>query len=289
MYKCKHCGKEFDDKRKLAGHSTHCKLNPKYEHNMECLANARTHIKQHNHSVVEEVLHCKYCGKECYGKKSLKVHERLCSQNPNKEKSNLKGFVEYGHTAWNKGLSKESDERVMKQSKTLTEHYHNGDVIVWSKGLTKESDERVRNMSEKISEGMDKKINETGWTPMYKSKRVILYNGVYLHGTWEVIFAEYLDEHNIRWERISRGFKYFFGGTHHFYYPDFYLPDVDLYIGIKGFPEEKDYAKWDTLINVHKKKLNVYLYKDLLEIGLKPNGYSKFDIPERFKFKHSLF
>jgi hypothetical protein len=66
---------------------------------------------------------------------------------------------------WNTGLTKETDERVKKQSekivghkvleetkekilKTKKERYPNG--ISWNKGLTKETDERVKKQSEKI-------------------------------------------------------------------------------------------------------------------------------------------
>lgn len=62
---------------------------------------------------------CKFCGKECKNKNSLAQHECRCKENPNRIES---PFVKYNkerdHT-WNKGLTKETDERVNKGANTL--------------------------------------------------------------------------------------------------------------------------------------------------------------------------
>ena len=59
-YYCKYCGKEFNDKRKLAGHVTYCPQNPKLKEHLENLNEARKNIKRHecNGNYV-----CQYCGK----------------------------------------------------------------------------------------------------------------------------------------------------------------------------------------------------------------------------------
>lgn len=58
--------------------------------------------------------------------------------------------------AWNKGLTKETDERVAKYAKTVGEVqrdlYALGLKKVWNKGLTKEEDPRMRIISEKVKE-----------------------------------------------------------------------------------------------------------------------------------------
>lgn len=41
------------------------------------------------------------------------------------------------HTAWNKGLTKDTDERMKKASDN-----HKG-LVAWNKGLTKETDSRI--------------------------------------------------------------------------------------------------------------------------------------------------
>jgi len=57
-------------------------------------------------------------------------------------------------TAWNKGLTKETDGRVvkyaMKMSETKRQLFQNGKVV-WNKGLTKEVDERVARNARSMS------------------------------------------------------------------------------------------------------------------------------------------
>lgn len=95
---------------------------------------------------MEENYICKYCGKVCKNANSLRNHERLCKENPEKQESS---WIKFNHErgAWNKGLTKETDERVNKQSKTLTEEYKFGRLVNAIKG-TKHSDEHKKKISE---------------------------------------------------------------------------------------------------------------------------------------------
>lgn len=64
-------------------------------------------------------------GKECKNANSLRNHERMCKQNPERQVSPfVKLNTERG--AWNKGLTKETDERVAKFANTLHEHIQAG-------------------------------------------------------------------------------------------------------------------------------------------------------------------
>ncbi len=59
------------------------------------------------------------------------------------------GGFKKGGIPWNKGLTKETDNRVLKytknRSKTMKELYLEGKISPWNKGLTKETDERLYN------------------------------------------------------------------------------------------------------------------------------------------------
>lgn len=57
---------------------------------------------------------CQFCGKECKNRNSLCNHERMCKENPDRQTINheIQGFNNFGRTAWNKGLTKFTDERV---------------------------------------------------------------------------------------------------------------------------------------------------------------------------------
>jgi len=62
-------------------------------------------------------MNCKFCGKDCKNVNSLRNHERLCKENPNRQESNLKHRKSI--TPWNKGLTKD-DPRVAKHAENVS-------------------------------------------------------------------------------------------------------------------------------------------------------------------------
>lgn len=122
MYKCKYCGKEFPTSQKCNGHSGNCKANPNYKrHSRTTNYNSPSLIKRDD-------LFCKYCGKQCKNINSLNNHERRCKENPNYNYSGHKsGFLiayERGwDPAWNRGLTKETDDRVRKNGESISKYY----------------------------------------------------------------------------------------------------------------------------------------------------------------------
>ena len=81
MYKCKYCGKEFENQRALAGHTAWCELNPNHRSKEDC-AKARSY--KGKNSKPDQIHYCQYCGKECKNNNSLAQHEIRCKQNPNR-------------------------------------------------------------------------------------------------------------------------------------------------------------------------------------------------------------
>ena len=91
---------------------------------------------------------CKFCGKACKNANSLRNHERLCPSNPDRK------YVSHtlGKTAWNKGLTKETDLRVkkngesvsiaMKKSELVKEHLSN----MWTDELRQKQSERKKKL-----------------------------------------------------------------------------------------------------------------------------------------------
>ena len=71
-----------------------------------------------------------------------------------------------------------------------------------------------------------------------------------MFGLWVVEVAKYLDSFSIKWERPSVGFEYEWNGDTHIYYPDFYLPDLDMYIEVKGLERDRDHYKWKVVPNL---------------------------------------
>lgn len=277
---CKFCGKEFDSPSKLGGHVIHCKLNPNFEKNkITCTNNLRK--KTNNKTNEEDIYICKYCGKQCKNKNSLVHHEKLCKENPDRIIYRRDNFNNFGRIAWNKGLTKETDERLKKQSETAKQKYKDGENKVWCDGLTKESDERIKKASIKIQNTIDKKIKDNNWHNSHNL--VYLYKDFKFDSYWEVLFVQFLDKYNILWVRNNKdSFEYTYQNSSHKYYPDFYLPDYDLYIEVKGYFSDKDINKWEQFT----KNIDIYDSKDLYDLQIIESFDKRNLIPDKFRQKH---
>ena len=158
---------------------------------------------------------CKYCGKECKNPNSLRNHERCCKQNPNR-------FIPQGmlgKTSWSKGLKKEQDIRLKlqgeKQSKTKKGKPNHPQ--------TEETKLKLRQHA--LKQGL-------GGFNMHRIKYEV--NGVQVDSSYEKVVAESLTENNINWERAKR-FKYKdLTNKVHYYTPDFYLPEYNVYLDPKN-------------------------------------------------------
>lgn len=160
----------------------------------------------------------------------------------------------------------------------------NRTLPVWNKGLTKETDERVKRNSENVSKAkkgkpgrkqseaekikksntIKKKVKEGTWHYSFSKVRTYEYKGVKLHGKWELQYAQWLDKNNVKWRRPKEKFVYIFEEKERFYTPDFYLIDSNEYIEIKGYETEKDRVKW----NQFPLKLRTIKGKELFELNI---------------------
>ena len=61
------------------------------------------------------MLYCQYCSREGKSGRSIKNHERFCDRNPNRKDHAFKKYNE-SEPRWNAGLTKETDDRVLKNS-----------------------------------------------------------------------------------------------------------------------------------------------------------------------------
>jgi hypothetical protein len=88
-----------------------------------------------------------------------------------------------------------------------------------------------------------------------------------LHGSWELKYAQWLDSNNIKWERNKSSFPYIFQDKTRKYTPDFYLPETDEYVEIKGYKTAKDEAKWSQF--PEHRKLKIIMKNDFHDLGIK--------------------
>lgn len=188
------------------------------------------------------ILKCKYCGKECKNKNSLAQHEIRCKLNPNKiDLSYIKIGHSFGHRGGNQFTkAKEECKEVIISEETRKKlgNYWRGK-------------QHTEIEKQKISEGIRKAIinNPESYSSTNVNGRVkhYLVNGIKLDGLWELEVAKYLEKNNIKWERPKNGFKYIWNNSEHIYFPDFYLPEYNYYIEVKGYQRDRDLYKWKSV------------------------------------------
>lgn len=160
-------------------------------------------------------------------------------------------------------MTKDTDVRVSKYANTKRVRHALGMYkdISGNNNVSKRPYVRV-----KISSTCLNKSKCGTWHISLDKNKRISYNGVELHCSWELYYAMYLDKNNIRWVRCTDRFLYEYKGVNHYYTPDFYLPQTNEYIEIKGYATGKDYAKWECFPK--DKKLVVLRGNDLVELGI---------------------
>lgn len=261
-YICKYCGKEFDSPYKLGGHIIHCNSNPNKAKSNFIVYNEKLKNGEIINKFQNELLYCQYCGKECKNSNSLKNHEIRCKCNPNRI------IITSYFNEYNEKLK--SGEIIKKYSN----HYDKANKLGLPKPkISQETSVKLSNVNKN-----KKRTNETKMKISNAMKQIVKdkpdvycgqhingrvkkyeYNGIHLDGTWEVIVAQYLDKNNIKWQRPHNSFEYIWENDVHSYYPDFYLPDYEYYIEVKGYETERDLIKYTTinkLIVLKKKEIN---------------------------------
>lgn len=129
------------------------------------------------------------------------------------------------------------------------------------------SKENLEKFSKQMSQTM-KRLYAEGWQgptwcKKYKYQSPIA-GEVILDGTWELKYARYLDSIGKNWIRNTLRFNYFDENSKtRTYCPDFYLPDLDLFIEIKGRETAIDKLKWAVIPN-----LKILRKHDLCELGI---------------------
>lgn len=280
-YICKYCNKEFETKQKLGGHIIRCKLNPKHN---EILNNWKksfilnTHLLTNENSLnKEQQCYCEYCGKECKSLNSLKQHEIRCKLNPNHLKI-ISSFTEY-----NKSEEKKNNGSTNQYTKAkklgLPKPSLSEEVIEKMKNIWK-GKKLPKVMKEKIQNTIQKNIENNSWHNNNGIK--IKYKDNYFDSSWEVLFVKYLESKNIEWERPKKSFNYVWNESVHKYYPDIYLPKYDLYIEIKGLPNDRDYHKWEQFPG----NLDIYDSLDLFNLGIINSFDKRHFITEEYRSKH---
>ena len=178
---------------------------------------------------------CKHCGLKkdisTEPKGWMANHSRWCEKNPK-----IKIYKSRG-TCWNRGLTKQNDSRLAKMAESISHAHRRGvykDVDRSSFGGTKHWNANTR---KKMSDSARKSAHRR------LQRNIVEYNGVKFDSSWEVRLAKKLDADNIKWVRPNPLVYVDKTGLNRHYFPDFYLPDYNLYLDPKNpqaFKVQKD-------------------------------------------------
>lgn len=177
------------------------------------------------------MLICQFCNKECKNNNSHVNHERTCPSNPNRNYKN--GMT--GKTAWNKGLTKDTNEIVAMYAKSIKDGFKAENRKL--SGAAAWSYEQRR--SHALKNNLGGYRENAGRSKKFKYVDSF-GNNVCLQSTYELECAKILDRLKINWIR-PKSIKY---DTTRRYFPDFYLVDYDIYLDPKNdFLARKDQEK----------------------------------------------
>jgi hypothetical protein len=201
-------------------------------------------------------MECSFCGKFCKNPNSLRNHERLCNLNPNRQIL-VSNFAKYNIKR--KELNLKGSNQFIKAKKLGLPKPVMSEIT--KEKISKANKGKKYTEEERLKMSMVMKLTVLKHPESYTKNNVVGrvkimdYKGIKLKGTWEVIVAEWLDKNNVKWEYETRSFDYEWDGIKK-YYPDFYLPEFNIYIEVKGFETERDRAKWKNIPNLIVFKLN---------------------------------
>lgn len=167
---------------------------------------------------------CKHCNEffDISDKPSgwMANHVRWCHHNPKRQQ-----YVDTLKSTQQASLTEEIKE---KRSLGVKQAWKSGAYshVDFGKGSRgrKHTPESIENLRQKALASKHRRLK----------KNTVMYKGVLLDSSWELALAERLDEMQVRWVRPEpipwidgKGYK-------HNYFPDFYLPDFDLYLDPKN-------------------------------------------------------
>ena len=160
------------------------------------------------------MLNCKFCNKNCKSLNSFKNHERLCPHNPDRK------YVSHtkGKTPWNKGLTKETDERVAENAKGVSNTLKGRpSSVVWTDEMRKAKSDWRKQFHKDFPE-------------MHPNRRLAGNRKKMSYP--EKVAYDYLTRYNIVFEHNKKIDKY---------YPDFVIGKLIVEIdGAQWHDKEKD-------------------------------------------------
>lgn len=109
--------------------------------------------------------------------------------------------------------------------------------------------------------------NPESYSTRHNSKYIKI-DDVSFDSSWEVLFYNWCFLNSIKCLRCQNYFLYTWEDNQRNYFPDFYLPELKVYVEIKGYETQQDLAKWssvkETLIILREKEIKRIKNNDFL-------------------------
>lgn len=179
---------------------------------------------------------CVYCGCLMKTKSSSIQHEIRCKKNPDRYVIPSRGML--GKKGSNQHIKAKQLGTTVDVSESTRKKI--SDANIKRGKLPQKTKDKIRDSMNKAVE----KYPESYSTGNSHHAKRYYHNGVMCQGTWELDFYKWCLVQNINVVRCTVSFPYNWNGTTRKYFPDFYLPDLDVWIEVKGFETERDHAKW---------------------------------------------
>lgn len=181
---------------------------------------------------------CSHCNLDLKNKTASDKanHIRWCDKNPKREEYRL-AAAERAKQRRTGSTASESTKEKIRQAHKDGKYSHIKHSKWW---IGKTHSEETKNI-------LRKKALASPHRRLKKS--TVEYKGVLLDSTWELELAKRLDEINVKWIRPDPLVWIDNEGKAHHYFPDFYLPEYNLYLDPKN----------QQALKVQKKKLDLLL------------------------------
>jgi len=213
------------------------------------------------------IVKCEKCGREiCLN--VMKLHLKGCDGNPIPKKERyIAKYPLNGKKVWNEGLK-------IKDCPSLGKNKEAREKI--GKNTSKSNKNRFSNIENRkkhsdIMIEVAKKYPDSYGVSNRSRAKHYEYKGQKFQGTWELEFFKFCERKNIRCRRNRESFPYFWKEKTHYYYPDFYLIDFNVFVEIKGYETDRDIAKQrdfpvnKKLLILRKKEYDLFI-KDELKV-----------------------
>jgi hypothetical protein len=185
---------------------------------------------------------CQYCNKKYNTKVSLQQHELRCKSNPKR----IEVKPSYGMMG-KKGSNQYLKADKLNQLKPVVSEETRKKISDANRKRPPWSEEQRIKQSKSMLKAVENHPESYSTNNIIGRVKQIEYKGILLKGGWEVKTAKWLDYNNIEWKYEPCSYPYEFEGKERRYFPDFFLPEYNVYLEVKGYETEQDRAKWSQL------------------------------------------